>query len=248
MTHKCKLGQTYIQLRGVYLPASFVEEHKITTKTQYPLEVVGLPDTDLTGTVSDAYVIGGLAKMYKAFTLQPGHEVELSFEVEGGRIRIDPKTTQQPSSPDQDQPKTIFDQQGLRHIHIEPYRYVSFASWAPKTETDIYMVFGTLSEYELTDFQYCCGASQALLDSLGFKKKSKSKPDAILIDRTTKDYLIAEFKVYSSDFDINHSKEDTDVLICWRNDATKRENLPSRILPLEKLIETALEKGEIEIK
>ncbi len=152
--------------------------------------------------------------MYKAVTLQPSYEVELSFE--GGKIRIDPKMEEHPSILDRNQQKTIFDQQYTRST-IQ----TCIICIVGTTETDTYMIFGTISEYELTAFQYYCRDSQAFFDSLGFKKESKSKPDTILIDRTTKDYLIAEFKVYSSDFDINHSKKDTEFLF---TDATMLPN------------------------
>lgn len=106
------------------------------------------------------------------------------------------------------------------------------------------MVFGALSEY--TKYRYCCGASSSLLDQLGYS--APNKPDAILIDRTSQEYLIGEVKMKSSDFSTNHDKEDVDVLICWEDNAkVGREKLPDQIVSLKDILKTAIEANEIEL-
>ena len=98
-----------------------------------------------------------------------------------------------------------------------------------------------LSEY--TDFRYCCGVSQDLVAKLGYE--ATTKPDAILIDRTTNEYLMSEFKVYSSDFASNHQRGDVDVLVCWIDDATEKSQLPPRVVSLKDLREKAVKEGDI---
>jgi hypothetical protein len=59
-----------------------------------------------------------------------------------------------------------------------------------------------------------------------------SKPDAILIDRVTDEYLMAEWKMKSSAYKTNHAPGDVDVLVCWLDDEIDRESLPSIVLSL----------------
>ncbi len=139
--------------------------------------------------------------------------------------------------------KTVFQRQQLRHLHVEPFTFGNLRSWTPHTEADVYMVFGVLSEY--TDYRYCCGASKALLQKLGYK--ADTKPDAILIDRTTDEYLMAEFKVNSKEFASNHKPEDVDVLICWEHDGGANEKLPKRVVALRTLLEQAIQDGELSL-
>ncbi len=72
------------------------------------------------------------------------------------------------------------------------FRPESLDTWKPETETDVYVAFGVLHEF--TDFKYCCGASKAILEKLGADYDGTAKPDAILIDRVTDEYLMAEWK------------------------------------------------------
>jgi hypothetical protein len=103
--------------------------------------------------------------------------------------------------------------------------------------------YGALAEY--TDYRYCCGISQALIDQLGYK--AATKPDAVLIDRATGQYLMAEFKVNSNEFASNHQKDDVDVLVCWDHNAPDVSGLPPIIVDLKMLLETALREGDIDI-
>jgi hypothetical protein len=83
-----------------------------------------------------------------------------------------------------------------------------------------------------------------LLDKLRYTCK-RAKPDAILIERATGQYLMAEFKMASSHFVSNHHKEDVDVLVCWVDDATDRTTLPVVVLALKNLLERGIREGEI---
>ena len=134
-------------------------------------------------------------------------------------------------------PKTLFARDNYRHIHLEPFRPENLHTWEPETEADVYLAFGVLQEF--TDFQYCCGASKAVLDKLGANYTDSSKPDAILIDRTTDEYLMAEWKKHSSDFKANHKKDDVDVLVCWNDNETQRDALPPQVLALHSVAKIA---------
>jgi hypothetical protein len=101
------------------------------------------------------------------------------------------------------------------------------------------------SACEYTDYRYCCGVNQALIDQLGYE--ADAKPDAVLIDRATGQYLMAEFKVNSKDFTSNHKKDDVDVLVCWSHDNTDLSVLPPTIVDLKTLLETAIKEGNIDV-
>lgn len=108
------------------------------------------------------------------------------------------------------------------------------------------MIFGLLEEY--TDYKYCCGINANLLKNLGYKYDSdNAKPDSILINRTTEEYIIAEVKLKSTQFKSNHKKVDFDVLIVWENDEKDQSILPEFILVLSDIAKTAaidIIKGE----
>lgn len=102
------------------------------------------------------------------------------------------------------------------------------------------MVSGVLQDY--TNYQYCCGISKSILTSLGHKQES-AKPDAILIDRQTNEYVLAEWKMKSSDFTKNHHKDDVDILIVWIDDEKDRSKLPLETIALKaKALEYAIMK------
>lgn len=133
--------------------------------------------------------------------------------------------------------KGVFESRGLKHILIEPFRPENLANWTPKTETDIYLAWGVLKEY--IGYTYCCGASAAILKELGYNYSDQSKPDAILINDGNKAYVIAEMKIKSSQFKLNHKKDDVDVLVVWDDDETDRSVLPNKIICLHELAKTA---------
>ncbi len=126
--------------------------------------------------------------------------------------------------------ETVLDNKQANHIYIEPYRPLNLKTWTPETETDLYMIFGDLQD--LTQFEYCCGASIDVVRRL-IPSWITTKPDAILIDRISGNYLIAEFKLQSSMFIANHNRDDIDVLICWDDDAQDKFSLPRNVVCLK---------------
>ncbi len=211
-------------------------------------------EDDLAGTLDKSGFIGGLAKMYRLYDLVEGDEVEVEYD--GTMLHVTPPSDkrchpeehaeeegQSSIATESQDGECVFERQSLRHIHIEPYVPGNLSNWIPRTEPDVYMVFGALAEY--TDFRYCCGVNRALIDQLGYK--ADAKPDAVLIDRTTCQYLMAEFKVNSRDFTSNHTKNDVDVLVCWNHDNTDLSVLPPTIVDLKTLLETAIREGEIDV-
>ena len=241
--------QSYIDLRALNLGMPLVREAGLVPGRKYAMVLDGLSDVDLEGTLDKSGLIGGLSRMYRDYDLQVGDKVSVQYD--GSVLRLSPPPEKQRkaiSSTDTGQPTQgeeapVFERQKLRHVHVEPYAPGNLRNWVPRTEPDVYMVFGALSEY--TDFRYCCGISQALLDQLGYT--APTKPDAILIDRTTGQYLIAEFKMNSKEFGTNHQPEDVDVLICWDDDATDRSKLPPTVLGLRNLLERAVRDGDIDL-
>jgi hypothetical protein len=243
LASKRTIRQSYIDLRGINLGAEFIRDNKLTPSQRYPMKVEGLVDEEPEGTLDKSGFIGGLAVMYKAYELKDGDEVEVLFQDSILLIKPPVEKLRQvvQTAPVAGSQQPVFKRQSLTHIHIEPFAFGNLSRWIPQTEADVYMVFGILSEY--TDYRYCCGASKHLLTKLAYT--SETKPDAILIDRTTDEYLMAEFKVSSKDFTINHSKDDVDVLVCWDHNETDLDKLPPRVLGLRSKLEQALKDGEL---
>ena len=185
-----------------------------------------------------------MARLYRRLGLQDGVKLELSVGEDGNIIihfpgELEPGGEPAIPTPQSVEVKTVFSAKQFEHIHIEPFRPENLNNWEPETETDVYLAFGVLQEF--TDFQYCCGVSQALLKRLGANYDESSKPDAILIDRTNDQYLMAEWKKYSSDFKANHKPEEVDVLVCWHDNELDRKKLPPRTLALRAVAKKAAE-------
>jgi len=174
-----------------------------------------------------------MTKLYKRLGLKPGMTIE--FEVPSKNTIVVKIPGSMPVAPVVvPVEQTVFERKKLKHIHIEPFRPENLRHWEPETETetetetDVYLAFGVLQEY--TDYRYCCGASKSLLTKLGAYDESSSKPDAILIDQATDQYLMAEWKMKSSQFSANHHRDDIDVLVCWHDDEADRSKLPNRVV------------------
>ncbi len=86
----------------------------------------------------------------------------------------------------------------LKWFHNEIFYPDSLERWDPNAESDIYIVWGALQE--LTDYSYCGAVNKEILSKLEYFKRiptAKNKPDAILYDKRTGNYLLAEFKIKS---------------------------------------------------
>ena len=248
-TAKVKVRQSYIELRGLNLGTAFIREAQLQPGQKLPMLVEGLDPGQTSGTLDKSGFVGGLAILYRGYDLKA--EDTVSVEWDGTVLRLAPrdksKITDVAASGNSDGqmvgPDHVFERNQLRHIHIAPFSPGNLESWLPHSEPDVYLVFGRLSE--LTDYRYCCGASKELLQSLGYK--SATKPDAILIDAATGQYLMAEFKMLSKDFKTNHGPTDVDVLVCWVDDETDKKRLPKRVLELKSLIDRAIQEGAIDL-
>lgn len=213
---------------------------------KYTIVIKGQEGEPFSGSLQTTNVITGMTRLHKRFATKIGDKVEVSFS-DGTLILAPPNQAAavQPSTAGKD---TVFQRQKLKAIAIPQFNPANAAGWSPETETDVFLVFGRLAE--LTDYRYCCGASQALLNRIGYKAKKReekdgAKPDAFLIDDNTLEYKIAEFKILSSDFTGNHDKEDVDVLICWVDDEVDRSKLPPTVISLKNIQLDAIKSGDI---
>jgi hypothetical protein len=233
---KAYINETYRKLNSVRLGIEPIKNNKLNPGI---LLVKNSADDDLL--LECNYnkangILSGLAKLYKQGYFNNKTEVEyiiedattikftlpipLQSEIEAPAVR----------EPVLQENESVFAKRKLKHIHIEPFRAENLKNWAPNAEVDIYMIFGHLEEY--TEFKYCCGTNSYLLKKLGYKFDENSKPDAILINRATDEYLIAEFKMKSSQFKVNHHKDDIDVLVVWEDDEPNKPLLPDHVICL----------------
>ncbi|CAK8714518.1 hypothetical protein KKHLCK_03580 [Candidatus Electrothrix laxa] len=250
------------KIKSLYLGASIAQQLGLETGKKYQIKIQEDIGTDLellTGTLTASWNLGGLSRLYRRFNLNADDSIDISFD--DGLIKLTPPIVKKntptsfsgSSNRENDQnsktngENAVFDKKKLKHIHIEAYSPGNLGRWTPRTEGDIYMIFGALSEY--TDFRYCCGTNQSLLSALEYSPSEEhpAKPDAIIIDRDTNEYLIAELKMKSSAFKSNHHPDDIDVLICWEDDAKNQSSLPKRVLVLREVLESAVKANEIEL-
>lgn len=206
-------------------------------------------DFSASGTLNSQRGLSGMARVYNELALNVGDTLEFTRSGEQqvtieGLIRADGRVVnlaEAVSAPQAGAPSrtSIFEVKGLKHLHIDLFHPGNFTRWEPQTEPDVYLAFGVLQEH--TRFRYCCGTSAALLRRLGYL--SDTKPDAILIDSVTDEYLVAEFKMNSSAFPTNHAPGDVDVLVVWIDDAKDRAKLPAQVVALEEIARLAVSKS-----
>jgi len=236
-TYTTTIKPAYVRLLSIYLGAEAVREHQMQAGQRLTAVVEGKPEISAQGTLSTGHCLSGMAKLYAALSLKDRDTLTFKVSEDGGTVVMVPGASQVvPDVAALSSGATVFERRKLKHLHIEPFRPENLYNWEPENETDIYLALGVLQEN--TQFEYCCATSKALLDELG--AEYDDKPDAILIDRITGQYLLAEIKKYSSAFKQNHKREDVDVLICWIDDETDRSVVPERIVPLSNVARDAL--------
>lgn len=239
------ITQSYVGLRSLYLEAAAWGTELLEVGGKATVLLDGDKDFSTEGTLNKRGGLSGMAKLYRRLNLSAGMTIEYAIPSKNTLIVYPPAapssagTASVPLTSAPPTNETVFERKKLKHLHIEAFRPENLNHWEPETEPDVYLAFGVLQEY--TDFQYCCGASKALLQRLGAIGDGATKPDAILIDRATDQYLMAEWKMRSSDFSSNHKAEDVDVLVCWIDDETDKGKLPPRVLALKNVAREAVE-------
>lgn len=248
LAQQIELSESYIKIRSIPIGKKAIAG-KLT---------VGMVDISIdgheglySGNLNENGVITGLTKLFYAHGIN--EETKMEFEIIDQnllRLKILKSEELQTNEKDQNIQKYkpliseyIADKKSLKWIHFEIFRPTNLKYWIPKTEPDIYMVFGVLQEY--TDYSYCCGTSKEILSKIGYLKENNSdnpnKPDAILIEKLTDRYVLAEFKMKSSDYKKNHNPEDVDVLVVWEDDETEKDKLPNKIVNLYETSKAAFE-------
>ncbi|XXT15363.1 hypothetical protein WME94_34445 [Sorangium sp. So ce429] len=233
---------SYVTLRSLYLEASAWETQLLEAGGKATVLLDGDKEFSAEGKLNPRGGLSGMAKLYKRLGLSTGMSIEYTIPSKNTLVVYPPSSNTGagvPPAPTPSANETVFERKKLKHIHLEAFRPENLNHWEPETEPDVYLAFGVLQEF--TDFQYCCGASKALLQKLGAISEGITKPDAILIDRATDQYLMAEWKMRSSDFSSNHKAEDIDVLVCWIDDETDKGKLPPRVLALKNVARQAAE-------
>lgn len=244
---KATITETYRNLNSIRLGLEPIKNGQLTAGL-ITVRISGDEEQKLECTYNQTNgILSGLSKLYKLGYFDSKTEVEYEIlTINEISILLDKAESKTTVEKIEKSFKTIFENRKLKHIHIEPFRPENLKNWTPKTEGDIYLIFGLLEEY--TDFKYCCGTNAALLKKLGYKYDSdNAKPDAILINRTTEEYMIAEFKLKSSQFTTNHKKDDIDVLVIWEDDEQEKEKLPEFKVVLSDIAKAAaidILKGE----
>lgn len=253
---KREIQKSYIQLRSINVGKQFISDNSLETGEYYSVLIDGIED-ELTCKLWPDGIVSGLARLHRHYGLRAGDFVYVAFDGEQFRIRSDNAVRETDKTPSLSQANegdqsaesialgSVFARKNLAHIHIEPYSPGNLGNWEPQSESDVYIVLGAVSDF--TDFRYCCSTSKSLLDRLGYSSCNGVKPDAILIDRSSDEYLVAELKMRSSAFTSNHHAEDIDVLVCWIDDATDRRKLPLRVLALKPLLETRIREGSLDL-
>ena len=246
-TYTSNIKPTYIALRSIYLAGASTDSRM--TPGRVRVLIKGDETFSAEGTFNNQGGLTGMAKLYKKLALKENDTISFSVIGDNEILITDPVlvTASTPSAGPALTTVTaeqsvaeyvpVFSAKNFHHIHLEAFRPENLNNWEPEAEVDVYLAFGVLQTF--TDFQYCCGVSQALLNQLGANYGDRAKPDAILIDRTNDRYLMAEWKKKSSDFDTNHSPDDVDILVCWDDDELDRKKLPYYVVALRSIAQKA---------
>lgn len=200
------------------------------------------------GALQATGVLSGMAPFYRILKLPIGARIKLFCSVSEAQVQtarivevIRPAGAEQlePAAAQLPQATPVLTRLAARYVHFDMYRHELAADWEPSGEADVYLAFGSLQDY--TDYIYCCGVNVQVLRTLGVQDKFEERksqngregiPDALLVERTTRRYLLTEFKMRSSDFAKNHSADLIDVLVCWEDDERDRSLLPPAVVAL----------------
>ena len=239
---------TYRRLNALYFGrAEIARAGLLPGKVSMLIE--GQPGFSALGTLNPSGGLSGMARTYNALNLRVGDTVECVVTGPSQLlVTATRRTVSTPSADDTPEPaadaalkpatESVFLRQRLRPIHIDLFSPENLNRWEPENEPDVYMAFGVLQEY--TRFRYCCATSRELLDRLGFQ--AATKPDAILVNDNTGEYVVAEFKMRSSSFKLNHQPSDVDVLVVWFDDEPDKTKLPPDVLCLRDIAREAAQE------
>ena len=249
MTYETEITQTYKTLYLLNLGRDSINTGRISRSSKVSVFVKGKPHITSQGSVSIHGGLSGMSKIYSALNLNVGDKVIYEIDnpsqvtITAVKQAASPNVVPAPQAvsiaPITPSKDSVFRRQNLRPLHIELFTPENLNRWEPENEPDVYMAFGVLQEY--TKYRYCCATSQSLLDRLGFS--ADTKPDAVLIDEDSSEYLIAEFKMTSSDFARNHKPDDVDVLVVWEDDEEQKIKLPPAVLSLREIAKTAAQEA-----
>lgn len=121
--------------------------------------------------------------------------------------------------------QTVFVQKHLTHMEFRKFKPKNVREWEPRTGPDSYLCLGALQQFR--DYEYACKTDTRLLRDL--KCEADTKPEAILLEKATSKYMVAEFKMNACSFPLNHKKEGINVLVCWIDDVgTPAEREPTQ--------------------
>jgi hypothetical protein len=247
MTYETEITPTYLRLYILNLGRDSVSTGRIARISKVSAFIKSSPGVSAQGSVSIHGGVSGMSRIYKALNLASGDMIQYEIDspnqitivsVRKAGVTTAASTPPQSITPPPPTKDSVFVRQKLRPLHIELFTPENLNRWEPENEPDVYMAFGVLQEY--TNYRYCCATSKSLLDRLGFT--AGTKPDAILVAEDTGEYLIAEFKMKSSDFSKNHKSGDVDVLVVWEADETDSSKLPLAVLPLREISKTAAQE------
>jgi hypothetical protein len=241
-----KIGGGYSKIYVTYLGKPLVDDGRLRPG---PVQVVSQGELVAEGMLQKNGILSGMARLYDVYGLRDGtaKTVEMQYRVIS-KSRIEVTLPNKPGKKHErarNREQSVAVVQQLRPIFMEPFRAENLATWEPQTEPDVYLAFGVLQEY--TEFEYCCGASQELLNTWGYMPASNTRPDAILISRTDHSYVVAEFKIGTRDFlRSKHLRQDVDVLVVWTDDISDEQdkaNLPPSVVVLQDVAKRAAAEG-----
>lgn len=261
MTGVCRVTASYASMYAVNVGKDYIRRNQLFPG-RYEWRCVSGKDGNGSitylkgkGTLNSNGAFTGLGKFYALFGLAVGDDVK--FEFQNGEIdlsasrndvEINPQTAQQDAfhtTPIQPR-DTALRRYSANHVSLDDFELVNYAKWVPQTEASLYMVFGKIEEY--LKVKYVCGCSREVQRRLGVG--FPSAPDAIVVEKATGQYLVAEFKMYSSAFVTgNQTRDFVDILICWEDDCAEADKakLPNEILCLKSSIAEFISNGTIEI-
>lgn len=233
------IAENYKKLSTIKIPTGFIRENNLATG---PTNIIV---TEPNGKIVFSHqanlnsngMITRSAAIYSEYQLEVGDEITITV-IKSSTLQLE--TTKIATHRPQIEPKTVFDKQQLSHLHFEVFSPSNLDRWEPENETDVFYAFGLLQDF--TDYSYCCGMSQRIINQLGYqydKDGKSSKPDAIVVQDSSGRYLVAEWKMNSKSFSINHHKNEIDVLVVWDDDSDDKAGLPDHIVELKEIARTA---------
>lgn len=180
-------------------------------------------------------VISGLSHMFQEQKLEAGMRlIYINHAIDSIQLALEDVVPpdERTGNPLADAPSAK-----IAWLHSELFTTDNSHRWELTSILDVFFVFSLL--HEKTGYNYCRALNRDYLDKTEYFSRiptATTNPDAVLQHIDSERYFIAKFEIHSSNYKINFTANDVDVLVVWMDNEKDRSRLPRYVVELSKIV------------